>query len=101
MESAFVLKMKVHHDNIQREHFGVVCLQKYFFLCLWRTSFHKLSEASFLAASGDVAKQEIQTQKVAYQKKKKRNPKKKNTWKPNKKGIVLQENFTSYGRLQK
>ena len=78
MESAFVLKMKVHHDNIQREHFGVVCLQKYFFLCLWRTSFHKLSEASFLAASGDVAKQEIQTRKVAYQKKKKK-PKKKKT----------------------
>ena len=87
--------MRVHHDNVQREQFGVVCLQKYFFFCLWRTSFHKLSEASFLAASSDVAKQEIQTRKVAYRKKKKK------TWKPNKKGIVLQENFTSYGRLQK
>ena len=95
MEFAFVLKMRVHHDNVQREQFGVVCLQKYFFFCLWRTSFHKLSEASFLAASSDVAKQEIQTRKVAYRKKKKK------TWKPNKKGIVLQENFTSYGRLQK
>lgn len=72
MESAFVLKMKVHHDYVQWEHFGVLCLQKYFFFCLWRTSFHKLSEASFLAASSDVAKQEIQTRKVAYQKKKKK-----------------------------
>lgn len=57
---------------------------KYFFFCLWRTSFHKLSEASPLAASSDVAKQEIQTRKVAYQKKKKKD------LKPNKKGIVLQ-----------
>lgn len=44
----------------------------FFFLCLEGTSFHKLSEAFFLAGSYDVAKQEIQTWKVAYQKKKKK-----------------------------
>lgn len=60
-----------------------------FFLCLYRTSFHKLSEASFLAVSPVVEQSKKSRHGKLLTKKKKR------TWKLNKKEIVLvlQENF--------